>query len=577
MSFHPCIVIPVYEHAAALREFLPRVIVFGYPIYLVDDGSSSADAEIIDALAREHSLKLLRLGTNQGKGAAVLTAFREALSAGFSHALQIDADGQHDAQDIPLFLAAAEAAPSALILSHPSFDESAPWERVWGRKLTTGVLWLETWSTAVRDGLCGYRVYPLAATIAIDDRSPLQRRMGFDPEIIVRMMWSGVPVRNIRTRVNYPRTGVSHFHYFSDNIQLVCLHTRLIAEALFRLPRRLLQWANGHSSREAWYEKKEHGNLLGLRFLLTAYELGGRRLLEIILFPVVLYFYLKDGTARRASRNYLGRVAKLAGSKKCSPDFRLEYEHLYRFAQSLILSLQAWRGDLRAQNIRWRNAEIVYQLLDQGKGALVLGAHFGCLETCRAVQLERKGLRVTPLMYVQNSENFRRFLKEINPRAGFEFIPIERMHAGVAMDISRRIAAGEFVAILADRLAPKTPERSLKVGFLGGEAHLPEGAFALAYALDCPVLTLFSAYDAKLNQSEAYWDVLEVQRGGREKRDELLQQLAQKFADRLAEMCLRYPLQWFNFYDFWQEPLSSYRNKARAVRKPLAEQPPLNL
>ena len=240
-AFSPLVVIPVYEHGQAIGPLVARLRRHGVPCLLVDDGSGEACAATLRDLAAAESgwLSLLRLEPNQGKGAAVMAGLREAGRRGHSHVLQLDADGQHDAADVPAFLAMARAEPGAVINGRPVYDASVPRGRLYGRYATHVWVWINTLSFDIADSMCGFRVYPLAPALALVGRERIGTRMDFDTEIIVRLHWAGVPVRNRPTRVTYPEDGVSHFDLWRDNLRISAMHTRLFFGMLLRLPRLL--------------------------------------------------------------------------------------------------------------------------------------------------------------------------------------------------------------------------------------------------------------------------------------------------------------------------------------------------
>lgn len=243
-GFRPCAVIPVYDHERAVAGVVAAVSAAGLPCFLVDDGSGADCARELDRLAQATPAALVRLPANSGKGSAVSTGLLAAHAAGYTHALQIDADGQHALADIPRFIAAARAAPDTLICGRPLFDAAMPPARRYGRRLTHLFVWLNTLSRAIPDSMCGFRVYPLRPVVALLQRRSLGPRMDFDVEILVRLHWLGQPMRWLDTRVSYPLDGVSHFRLVRDNARMVVLQTRLVLEMLVRLPvllRRKLQ------------------------------------------------------------------------------------------------------------------------------------------------------------------------------------------------------------------------------------------------------------------------------------------------------------------------------------------------
>jgi glycosyltransferase involved in cell wall biosynthesis len=237
-SFSAVVVIPVYNHGEAIGVMLEGIRRHGLPCILVDDGSAADCAAILDALssANPESVSLLRLSVNQGKGGAVMAGLREAARKGFTHALQIDADGQHDPADVPGFIAEAREHPDSLVTGCPVYDESVPKGRLYGRYATHIWVWINTLSFDIRDSMCGYRVYPLAPTVALIDSVNIGKRMDFDSEILVRMHWRGVRLRNRKTRVTYPLDGVSHFDVWRDNLGISRMHATLFFGMLIRLP-----------------------------------------------------------------------------------------------------------------------------------------------------------------------------------------------------------------------------------------------------------------------------------------------------------------------------------------------------
>lgn len=235
-----CAIIPVYNHGAAIAAVVNAVQSQGLPCLLVDDGSEPSCAAVLDGLAGREGVTLLRLPQNEGKGGAMMAGFRAALQQGYSHALQIDADGQHDASDIPRFLEQSATAPDSVICGCPVYDDSVPRARLYGRYATHVWVWINTLSFDIRDSMCGFRLYPLAPTVELIDSEHIGRRMDFDTEIIVRLHWRGMRVLNQPTRVTYPSDGISHFRALADNVLISRMHARLFFGMLMRSP--LLLW-----------------------------------------------------------------------------------------------------------------------------------------------------------------------------------------------------------------------------------------------------------------------------------------------------------------------------------------------
>jgi glycosyltransferase involved in cell wall biosynthesis len=219
------------------------------PVWVVVDGSSDGTACGLQAMAQDDpGLKVMLLPCNQGKGAAVLHGLDLAAAQGYTHALALDADGQHPASLIPDFMAASVREPDAMVLGIPVFAADAPALRVWGRKISNGWANLETLWAGIGDSLFGFRVYPIEPLRRVMRGQRWMRRFDFDVEAAVRLCWQGVRPINLAAPVTYFRPeegGVSHFNYGRDNALLTWMHTRLFLEFLLRLPwlatRRLMQ------------------------------------------------------------------------------------------------------------------------------------------------------------------------------------------------------------------------------------------------------------------------------------------------------------------------------------------------
>ncbi len=235
-----CAVIPVYEHDSTVGWVVSAIRAHGLDCLLVDDGSGADCAGALDALAAsDPAVRVLRLPVNQGKGAAVQAGLLAADGSGYDHALQIDADGQHALADIPRFLAECHSHPEAVICGRPVFGADTPRSRLYWRRLTRFWVWVNTLSFDIPDAMCGFRIYPLRPVIALLRRGRLGRRMDFDIEILVRLHWSGLPMRWLDTLISYPPGGTSHFRLWLDNVLITRVHTLLFFGMLRRSPRLL--------------------------------------------------------------------------------------------------------------------------------------------------------------------------------------------------------------------------------------------------------------------------------------------------------------------------------------------------
>jgi glycosyltransferase involved in cell wall biosynthesis len=245
----PCLLIPIYDHGSTIGAVVDSLAGFDLPCVIVNDGSGAPTcAELARLESRYAWVSVVHRARNGGRGAALRTGYFYAAGQGFTHALQLDADGQHDSRDVPRLLEAAQKDPDALILGRPIFDESAPAVRLWGRKLSQFWVWVETLSFAIEDPLCGFRCFPLEPTVRLLERHPLGDRMDLDPEIAVRLYWEGLRIVNVPTHVRYHEGGLSHFRPGYDSWLIAKAHVRLVGGMLLRAPS---LWARHRAERRA--------------------------------------------------------------------------------------------------------------------------------------------------------------------------------------------------------------------------------------------------------------------------------------------------------------------------------------
>jgi predicted LPLAT superfamily acyltransferase len=567
MSFVPCLLIPIYNHWRSIRATVDRLVGYALPIFIVDDGSNEATQQVLAELAADFpQICLFRLPQNGGKGAAVMHGMRAALAAGFTHALQIDADGQHDTTDVPRFLALGKEHPEALICGQPIYDASVPKGRLYGRYITHFWVSVETLSPSIIDSMCGFRLYPLNATCALINRVTLPTRMDFDIEVIVRLAWAGVEFQKVGTRVIYPQDGLSHFNMLRDNLRISKMHTRLTCGMLLRLPVLLMRKVfPRRATGEHWSRLAERGSVLGLKTVFACYRLLGARAARWLLYPITAYFLLTGHKARTASLDFLRRVHRLKGI--AAPGWRDSFRHMLAFGQSGLDKLAAWSGQLESREVDFPKRSELLDLIASGRGALLIGAHLGNLEMMRALATNERQATVNAVVYTEHAQRFNDMLKQANAEFGVNLIQVSHLGADTAILLKEKIDCGELVVIVGDRTPPteKTSRRVSRVSFLGEPAPFAHGPFILASLLECPVYLVFSLREEQGGQPgyrihlERFAERIDLPRRERPAR---LEDYVQRYAQRLEHHCLRAPDQWFNFYDFWQTSAAIDSDKA---------------
>ncbi|WP_298632766.1 glycosyltransferase family 2 protein [uncultured Umboniibacter sp.] len=236
------VLIPYYNHPNAIESVVTKLRTSDLPVLIVNDGSNSDSDAVLGRLGSLDSVQVFHREENGGKGAAVVSGLRWAEQLGFSHVVQVDADGQHGLEALPQLLRSATEAPEDLIAGLPQFDASIPKRRLYGRYVTHILVWLNSLSFTIKDSMCGFRVYPLVSTLQAVDQGEMHWRMGFDIEILVRLHWQGVRMQWVPVNVSYPEDGVSHFRALHDNLEIASTHWKLFLGMLIRSPKLVYRW-----------------------------------------------------------------------------------------------------------------------------------------------------------------------------------------------------------------------------------------------------------------------------------------------------------------------------------------------
>ena len=297
-----------------------------------------------------------------------------------------------------------------------------------------------------------------------------------------------------------------------------------------------------------------------MRVLLFFYALVGRKVLAVFMWPIVAYLYFTGGTSRKASKDYLRRIASKADSPQ-TPSSWQGIKHFYSFALSAFDKIDAWTGRITMAQIESNRPGIFDELVLKKKGAVFIGSHLGNLEVCRALSHGRFNTRINVLVFTQHAVKFNRILHKLNANVGVDLIQVAEVGADLAIMLKERIDNGEVVVIVGDRTSTTSTGRVSNVEFLGKSAPFSQGPFILASLLDCPVYLLFCLKAG--NKYRMYFEHLsDSLKFSRKNRQEELKSVISQYANRLEYYCLQYPYQWFNFFDFWCDDSNIERNSS---------------
>ncbi len=301
-----------------------------------------------------------------------------------------------------------------------------------------------------------------------------------------------------------------------------------------------------------WAAMQEVSFVTGMRVLFWIFRLCGRWPFRLLLYPVVTWYLLTNRTARMASLTYLARVNSIsgAGPNRVRTGMRGALAHFIAFAEVILDKMLLWDGLFAADTVRYVGMEQIDQQIKLGQGGLIICSHLGNPDLSRALAYRRGGAKLTILVHTKHAEQFNRMLARLDPASQLNLMQVTEVTPATAMLLASKIEQGEFVVIAGDRVPVAPQPRVAFASFLGAPAAFPIGPYVLASILQCPVYLLFSLHYQ--GRPEIHFELLRQQlRLPRKNREQMLQELVADYAARLEYHCLRSPLQWFNFYDFW--------------------------
>jgi predicted LPLAT superfamily acyltransferase len=337
------------------------------------------------------------------------------------------------------------------------------------------------------------------------------------------------------------------------------MHARLVLTMPLRL-REILRHRYRPTTRAKlhWAALGERGAYLGLRILALFYRFTGRYGCMAALLPITLYFYLSNVEQRRCSREFLRRAYQARGLDR-EPGWIDSFRHCFGFACKTVDVFGAWMGGIGPAAIEVADRELLESVRASGQGLILIVSHLGNIEVSRATLDAAQRARIKLLVHTRHAENFARILRRFRPEAMLNTIQVAEVHPGTVMTLKDAIDEGAWVAIAGDR-APAS-DRVSPVPFLGSDAPFPQGPYLLAHLLECPVYLMFCLHRRGGYQLyfEKFADRIELPR---QNRNAAIAHWAARYARRLESFCLIDPLQWYNFFDFWQSPSPSARSDA---------------
>ena len=300
-----------------------------------------------------------------------------------------------------------------------------------------------------------------------------------------------------------------------------------------------------------WAHIDEVTFVAGMRFLFYLGRVLGRPAFRLLLYPVLLWYVVAKPWARAASKDYLRRIAELDGDAGNPRGFIGVLRHFASFGECILDKLLLWCGLFDTSAVKIYGVELIAAQIADQRGGLIICCHLGNLELCRVMSRRQPDLKLTVLLHTKHATRFNQLLARVNPDSQLNIMEVTELTPATAALLQDKIDRGEFVAIAGDRIPVAPQPRVVRAPFLGALAPFPVGPYVMAHLFQCPVYLLFSlsrpgGWEIHI---EAFRQSIHLPRKG---RSAALETIAGAYAARLEAYCRKAPLQWFNFYDFWQ-------------------------
>ena len=265
-----------------------------------------------------------------------------------------------------------------------------------------------------------------------------------------------------------------------------------------------------------------------------------------VIWLVSLYFTLVPSRAAAEGADLYFRA--VLGRR---PGFTERHRQIRTFAHVVIERVGLLSDRLDGFDIRLRGEEAIAALHAEGRGAVLLGAHFGSFEALRAAERKLPGLSVRYMMFEDNAGNTASLLRKVNPALAGRVIAL-RDGIGAMLDARAALGSGDFVAFLGDRMARRNKRAEVEVDFLGRRLRLPRAPYLSAMLAEVPLILCFSPRTGRRTYDIVFSELHDGAAVPRGERDAKCAELAQRYADALADMCRRHPYNWFNFFNIWR-------------------------
>ena len=559
------LVIPCYQHARQLVRLLEHLRTLKLPALVVNDGSDRENSALLQSYLPQYDfMSLLEHKGNQGKGAAVLSGFRWGQENGYTHVFQIDSDGQHDFAAQTRFLQLAQANPDALVAGYPVYDESIPLARKIGRHATHLWVWIETLGFEIKDSMCGFRIYPLASVC--DERmcEGIGLRMDFDIEMMVRLYWQRHKIIFSPVLVKYPADGVSNFKAWRDNWMISKMHTRLFFGMLQRCPSLLGRKLHGTRTvsivksrsnlppeQVNWAKINEKGSTIGIALAVWVMVHFNRVFLNMLLRFITFYYAVGARSARKSSILYRSKYYQYCRNLNIPFEEFSFLTHINACVDAIRDKFLVWSGRISIDDFAATDLETFETLARNPRGAVFISAHFGNIEIARALGRKNPHKKINALVYTDNAIKMNQALGNLNQDFSLNLISVAKFGPEVAVSISEKVEAGEWIFIMGDRIPVNQSGKGIITArVLDEEARLAEGPFLMAYLLDCPIYSFF-CYKKEGHYRIALEDIMPSVPRTQTNRRPFIGQLVDNYCRRLEDVIRDSPTQWFNFYPFW--------------------------